>query len=120
MKDDINSIMKEVEEVEKEFVSNVKTSQEKIKKILEKLSQSIINNAKKDEKDLVNEKKVMEAIFSFVEKVEELEEAIEVAKTVGINYLKGKNLPEEEVKKWIYELEKRNFKNSREVSQYLN
>src|SRR6185369_13582015 len=111
--------MKEVGKIEKEFNSSIKASQEKIKKIIKKLSKSFVNNAKKNEKDLVNEKKVMDLISRLVEKIEEVKEAVGIAKEAARNYSKGKNLSEEEVKKWISELEERDFKNSREVSRYL-
>jgi superfamily II DNA/RNA helicase len=99
MKHDVDSIMKEVEKIEEEFVSSAKTSQRKINKIISKLSKSIVNNAKKVEKDLTNEKKVIDSITSLVEKIEEVEKAIEIAKEVINDYSEGKNLSKEEQKK---------------------
>lgn len=119
MTDDINSIMKEVEEIEKEFISSVKVSQEKIKKVLEKLSSSIKNNAKEITKNLVNEKKIMDTVASFVGKVEQVSEVVKAVREIASNYLKAKKVPEEEAKKWLSKLEKENFANSKEVAQYF-
>ena len=118
-KDDINSIMEEAEKIEREFISNVKVSQKKIEEIIEKLSNSFKSNAK-NKKNLVNQKKIMGIVASFVEKIEEVSKAIRIVREIVTkNYLKSNEVNEEKVKKWLSELEKKNFKNSREVAQHF-
>jgi BMFP domain-containing protein YqiC len=92
-------MLEEAEKIEKLFISSAKESQKKIERIVAKLSKSIVNSAKKVEKDLTNEKKVMDSITNLVEKIEEVETAIKITKEVINDYSEGKNLSKEETKK---------------------
>jgi hypothetical protein len=106
--------MKEVEK----FEHDTKNFQKKIKKSLQKLANKITGSPK-DKKDLNDEKIVMDSIIKTLEKVEELGESISICKEVSRNYLKGKNLTEAEIEKWISNLEKANLRSGREVSLYM-